>query len=707
MLWALRGAVLLFLLLAFLDPRWPAPARVVYLLDFSPSAREGVFAVAGSLPRDGIYVAFAERAVRLPAPTARRLDLGEGTDLRAAFREAEALGAQRVVLVSDGLLEPVPPPFPLDAVHVPPSPQVAVRLVPPPYPLYGETVGVGVVLEAPVPAEARLRVEGPGGILERSLRVEGRRSLVYAFSLTGEARVRARVEGEWGVREAEVRLAPADRGRALVLGDPALARYLEAQGFQVEEGPFRLPLEADLVAVGLGVADLPEGAVEALRAYLHRGGGLLFTATPKGLFFGGWDRFLAEDLPLKPLNRRGAALVLVLDVSGSMAEERRLEMAVQGALSLVRSASEDDYLGVVLFSSEARWLFPPRPMTPQGRREAESLLLSLRPGGGTILGPAYREAVLALQDLPVERKEILVLSDGIIYDPPEPILELARTSGMRTSTLALGAGADQAFLETLARAGGGTYYFAPVPQDLPRLFLQEGERLFAGEEVEGAFPLEARPHPLTEGFLPPPARVLLPARAEPWAEVLLWSGERAVLAVGERGEGRVAALATDLSRSWGEWEAAAGFLGGLARYLMGSRRALALYAYPEAGGVQVAVLGDLEAPVALAGGRETPLVPVAPGRFEARLPGEGVLLDRGRRVPLALPPAGEWAPVDGRAVLRALAEGSGGRLLTPEELGGPVAAPLGLRPYLLALALALFLLERLLEARASRPRGAV
>ena len=67
----LRVLVLLLLLLAFLDPRWPLKGRVVYLLDFSPSAREGVFALAARLPKDGVYVAFAERAATLPSPTAR------------------------------------------------------------------------------------------------------------------------------------------------------------------------------------------------------------------------------------------------------------------------------------------------------------------------------------------------------------------------------------------------------------------------------------------------------------------------------------------------------------------------------------------------------------------------------------------------------------------------------------------------------------
>ncbi|GAA6735334.1 VWA domain-containing protein [Thermus oshimai] len=690
----LRLGVLFLLLLVVLDPRLPRPGRTVYLLDFSPSAREGVFALAERLPREGLYLAFAEEVARLPAPTARRLDLGEGTDLRRAFQEALKLRPDRVVLVSDGLFAPLPPPFPLDAVYVPPRPWVALRLLPPPYPLYGETVGVRVVLEAPRPAEARVRVEGPGGVLERRLLVEGTRVLTYAFPLTEGAEVRAVAEGPWGRSEARAQVAPLDRGRALVLGDEALARVLEAQGFQVDRGPFRLPLEADLVALGVGVLDLPEGAPEALKDFLRQGGGLLFTATPRGLFLGGWDRALPEDFPLRPLGRKGAALVLVLDVSGSM-EGEKLALALAGAVELVRSAAPEDWVGVVLFSSSPRVLFPPRPMTAQGKKEAESLLLSVRPGGGTVLGPAFREAVRLLEGVPVERKGVLVLTDGLLSDPKEPILELAQASRLEVSALALGQDADRAFLEALARRGGGRFYFAARPEELPRLFLREGQEIFQEEGLRGRFPIEARPHPLTEGFRFPPLSFLLPARAEPWAEVLLASGERAVLALGERGAGRVAALATDLSLAWEGWEGLAPFLGGLARHLMGGRKALALYAYPEGEGVRAVALGALEAPRLLVGGEEVPMVPTGPGRFEGVVRGEGVLLDGEKRIPLVLPLPGEWTPRDGRAVLRALAEGSGGRFFEGEVPAPSPQAALPLRPYLLALALLLFLLERL------------
>lgn len=84
-------------------------------------------------------------------------------------------------------------------------------------------------------------------------------------------------------------------------------------------------------------------------------------------------------------------MVLVLDVSGSMAGEK-LSMAVAGALALVESAAPEDRLGVVVFSSGHRVLFPPRPMTAQAKKEAESLLLSLRAGGTVLGGPSGRRS---------------------------------------------------------------------------------------------------------------------------------------------------------------------------------------------------------------------------------------------------------------------------------------------------------------------------
>ncbi|MCX7739857.1 MAG: VWA domain-containing protein [Meiothermus sp.] len=720
MLFGLRVGVVVLLLLAVLGPALPLrPVRTVVLLDQSPSAREAVWRVAPELNLSGArYVAFASGAVLVAAPTARRLDLGEGTRLQEALRQALELNPDQIVLVSDGLFQdnPLPPPVPLYGLYQPPSPNLSLALVGPTLPLRGEMVEVRAVLEATAPVRARIVLEGPAGRLERELSLEpGRRSLGYRFSLEGPSAVSAWVESPLGREEARLELTPADTTRVWVLGDAALARYLEAQGFAVEERKeITLPIQAEVVALGVGARDLSPAELDALGSFLQQGGSLLWTATPGGLFFGGWERSsLADSLPIEPMEEPGGVgIVLVLDVSGSMLEADKLGLAVVGALELVRSARPQDYIGVVVFSDRPRWLFRPRPMTEQGRKEAESLLLSVQAGGGTMIRRAYLEALDALEGVPTDSKQVLALTDGLAADVTPDLFDAARNASpkIKTSTVAIGADADRQFLRELARAGGGTFWDVPSPQDLPRFFLEEAQRTFRREALEGRFPVAVGFHPIARGLSPPPLSVLLPAKAKPWAQAVLTSGEGVVLAVGESGRGRVAALATDLSRSWKGWEGASSLMGELLRWLAQTPARPRVQAVREPGAVRVVLEGQFERPRLRAGGLEQPLAPVGPLRYEARLPegalGEAVVLENERpRLRLALPSLPEWRLEDGRENLKRLSEASGGRLLTDvSELRRlPQRKNLDLRELLLALALLMFLLERYLEHRRMRP----
>jgi len=723
----LRAAVLALLLLAFFGPSLPLePVRTVVLLDQSPSAREAVWQVAPQLYLPGAqYVAFASGAVQVASPTARRLDLGEGTRLRAALQKAQALNPDRVVLVSDGLFQDGVEPIgiPIYGLYLPPSPNIALSLLAPALPSKGETIEVRAVLDlvAPVSSDgspsaqrvrARLTMNGPAGRLVRDLELEpGRLSVGYRFRLDGPSLVTARVESALGSEQARLELAPYDATRVWVLGDAALARYLRVQGFAVEERQeITLPIRAEVVALGVGVRDLSPDELDALQSFLNQGGSLLWTATPKGLFFGGWERSsLADSLPVEPVEEPGGVgIVLVLDVSGSMLEADKLGLAVVGSLELIRSARPQDYIGVVIFSDRPRWLFRPRPMTEQGRKEAESLLLSTSAGGGTMIRRAYLEALEAIEQVPTTSKQVIALTDGLAADVTPDLFDAARAASpkIKTSTVAIGADADRQFLRELAQAGGGSFWDVPSPQDLPRFFLEEAQRTFRREALEGSFPVTVRPHPVTRDTSPPPIRVVLPARAKPWAQTLLSSGEGAVLAVGESGRGRVAALATDLSRSWQGWPGTPALMAELVRWLSRTPARPRAEAVRGPDFVQVLLEGQFERPTVRAAGQELRLAPTGPFRFEARLPaeavGEAVVFENEQpRLRLSLPSLPEWRSEDGRENLRRLAEASGGRLLADtaelSRLAGRKA--LNLQLPLLALALLLFLLERYLEYR--------
>ncbi len=659
-------------------------------------------------------MAFASGATQVAYATARRLDLGEGTRLAAALQKAQELQPDQIVLVSDGLFQDQAEPIgiPIYSLYQPPSPNLSVSLTAPALPAKGETIEVRAILESTARVRARLTLSGPAGQAERELQVEpGRSSVGYRFRLDEPSTVTARVESPLGSEQARLELSPADTTRVWVLGDPALARYLQAQGFLVEERrDISLPIRAEVVALGVGARDLSAAELDALQSFLNQGGSLLWTATPSGLFFGGWERTnLADSLPVEPVEEPGGVgIVLVLDVSGSMLEADKLGLAVVGSLELIRSARPQDYIGVVVFSDRARWLFRPRPMTEQGRKEAESLLLSVPAGGGTRISQAYKEALDALEPLPTESKQVIALTDGLAADVTPSLFDTARDASpkIKTSTVALGADADRQFLRELAQAGGGSFWDVPSPQDLPRFFLEEAQRAFKREALEGSFPVSVRPHPITRATNPPPLSVILPTRTKPWAQTLLSSGEGTVLAVGESGRGRVAALATDLSRSWQGWGGTSALMAELLRWLSQTPARPRVQAVREQDGVRVLLEGQFERPSVRAAGQEQSFAPTGPLRFEARLPreagGEAVVFESEQpRLRLQLPTQPEWRIEDGRANLQRLSEMSGGRLLADasdlQSLAGRKA--LNLQWPLIMLALGLFLLERYLERR--------
>lgn len=708
---ALRYMVLGLLLLALWGPSLPlAPVRTVVLLDQSPSAQEGTLAVASQLNLPGArYVAFASSAEWVASPTARRVDLGQGTNLNAAIQKALELQPDRLLLVSDGLWQTPTsvPPVPLFAVVVPSSQNLSLSLQGPAFATQGETVEVRAIVEATASTTATLRLVGPAGVVQQTLQIQaGRQSVGYRFALNQAARVQAQIQSPLGTRQATLEVRPSDQLRVLVLGDPSLARYAQAQGFAVQQDqPIAQPIGADVVVLGVGATALTTPQLEALQTFLQQGGSLLWTATPQGLFFGGWERSpLADALPLEPEESPGGvALVLVLDVSGSMLEAGKLDLALQGALELIGSARETDYVGVVAFSSGYRWVFEPRRMTPQGRRVAENLLLQVRAGGGTEIAGGYATAIEALRKLQSPQKQVLVLTDGLIQGSTQGPLQTAGAAaaqGIRTNTVALGSDADVGFLQALAKAGQGSAYTVPRAQDLPRFFLEEAQRSFRRNLAEGVFPITPQTHPLLRQLSPPAASVLLPAKSKPWAQTVLWSGERAVLAVGEAERGRVAALATDLSRSWRTWPQSAALVGNLLRWLAQTPAKPRLEAVRTLEGVEVRLQGSFERPRLRFAGQELEMVPTGPLRYELQLPaqavGEAVVWDGAEaRLRFTLPALSEWRIEDGAANLRQLSQASGGALVnTSDTSNWPQRKALDLRIYLLALALLLFLTER-------------
>jgi Mg-chelatase subunit ChlD len=120
----------------------------------------------------------------------------------------------------------------------------------------------------------------------------------------------------------------------------------------------------------------------------------------------------------------GAAVAILVDTSGSMKEKapgdaRPKYVVAQEALEAMLDATDafiarrPDFpikIGVYSFSSAVRVL---RPIQPYDRAAVRATLASLpRPGGGTAIGDAMREARPDLYRAGVFRKYLLVVTDG-------------------------------------------------------------------------------------------------------------------------------------------------------------------------------------------------------------------------------------------------------------------------------------------------------
>ena len=768
-----RMAALAALILALAQPQRPAVEdRIAVLIDVSASVGDAARVAAApfltELGDDASVILFAGDATRvasLQATTPEALDVGR-TDLGRALAVATADGARRVLLLSDGvdaaggpratgLVSEAPnvphAPIPVDVVVVPRLANARLEaLWAPDRVAPGASAEVVAVVHLDRPARVTLRpdVDGiPQEALELAL-TAGRHAVPFRVSTPAGAapssgvllRVGATIAVDFPQPTEDdhqmVDIAVSAAAPVLVIGDPAMARLLRAQGFDVDEGgPERVtaPFQPSAVVLRGGAGSFAPGQLELLARYVDQGGGLLMTGGPEGFGLGGWYRTAVEAvLPVSSDVRTEVtvpqvAMVIVLDISQSMAvgNPSRLELAKQGVIDVIDLAYQDDLLGLVVFSDPTltRWVFELRPATDSGKRAMLDATLALQPQGGTILLPGYVMAIDALRKTDAAVKHVIVLSDGKLFDRQGPFTSAgsvdwlgvaagARLDRITTSSVAIGADADTEALTALAQGGGGRFYEAFDVRTLPRLFVAEALTATRDLLRDEAVAPQGRRHPLStfEGAAPPvSAYVATSLKADGEALFMALDGEP-LLAVGRYGLGRSAAFTTDLGAwagDFGRWDDLPGLLGGIVRWLQARPAPYSASVTVRGSTLEVAV-DAVEAGVyvndrplvARFQGAETTLRQVAPGRYTGELPVRGsggtVVVADGAEVVArrtVATPDPEFADVDGAALLATLAARTGGSVFAPgdpyQPEGAPSAAPLWAWPAALALLLAL------------------
>lgn len=164
-------------------------------------------------------------------------------------------------------------------------------------------------------------------------------------------------------------------------------------------------------------------------------------------------------------------LVIVLDRSGSMYGSK-LELAKEAAARSVEMLRDEDTLGFIAFDDRPWEIIETGPLT--NKEEAVDTILSVTPGGGTEIYGSLAKAYENLADLKLQRKHIILLTDGQSQSGNyEDLIAEGKENGVTLSTVAIGQDADANLLEALSEMGSGRFYDVVDEQTIPSILSRE------------------------------------------------------------------------------------------------------------------------------------------------------------------------------------------------------------------------------------------
>jgi len=191
-------------------------------------------------------------------------------------------------------------------------------------------------------------------------------------------------------------------------------------------------------------------------------------------------RFGVQGYEVPELERKPAVLTFVIDVSGSMAEQNRLELVKQSLQLLVDRLRPQDSVAIVAYTTNA-WVVLPST-SGENRETILEAIYSLEPlqttnaEAGLRLG--YQLAYSAYQ--PGWTNRVILCSDGVANvgaTGPEEILKSVRgyaDAGITLTTIGVGMGNfNDVLLEQLADKGDGNYAYVDTLDEARDVFVND------------------------------------------------------------------------------------------------------------------------------------------------------------------------------------------------------------------------------------------
>src|ERR1700688_1326821 len=173
-----------------------------------------------------------------------------------------------------------------------------------------------------------------------------------------------------------------------------------------------------------------------------------------------------------PLN-----LGVVIDRSGSMYDERRLEFVVEAVKFLAEHLNRDDKVSIVVFADKAKVILNSDSSHDKGTvLKALDDIDLLEIGGGTQMALGMKAAIDEVKkNLSGDRlNRVLALTDGQTYEETACI-ELANQNRDQMSFSAMGVGVEfnEKLLMRMTQDSHGKYHFIGDPAEIPGIFEDE------------------------------------------------------------------------------------------------------------------------------------------------------------------------------------------------------------------------------------------
>lgn len=186
-------------------------------------------------------------------------------------------------------------------------------------------------------------------------------------------------------------------------------------------------------------------------------------------------------LPVKNIGGKKLPLNLsiVIDRSGSMLEEGKLEYVKEAVSYFVDKLGDDDTLSIVTYSDNVQVLVEQNPILSD--ETIKEKLTRVHGGGWTNLSGGLEEGfrqVISRSD-EGEINRILLLSDGLANRGITDISGLSELAGdivkkdISITTIGVGADYDEDILRAISEEAVGNYYYIAKPTEIPDIY--EGE----------------------------------------------------------------------------------------------------------------------------------------------------------------------------------------------------------------------------------------